>query len=69
MHIHVEFRPRRQEDRTIEVPSGATVADLIEAVGESLDIMVAVRGETPIPEDESLQDGETVLLLSAASGG
>ncbi len=69
MDIHVEFRPRRQEDRTVQVPSDATVADLIEAVGESVDIMVAVRGETPVPEDTVLEDGETLLLLSAASGG
>lgn len=69
MHVHVEFRPRRQEDRAVEVPSGATVADLIEAVGESVDIIVAVRGETPVPEDAVLEDGEALLLLSAASGG
>lgn len=69
MQVHVEFRPRRQEDRAVELTAGATAGDLVHAVGESTDIIVVVRGNTPIPEDEVLQDGETLLLLSAASGG
>lgn len=67
--VYVEFRPRRQEDRAVELDDGANAADLVHAVGESTDIIVVVRGDTPIPEDETLVDGETVLLLSAASGG
>jgi sulfur carrier protein ThiS len=69
MKVHVEFRPRRQEDRPIELADGANAEDLVHAVGESTDIIVVVRGNTPIPEDEVLVDGETLLLLSAASGG
>lgn len=67
--VRVRFRPRRQEDREVELPDGASAGDLVAAVGESVDIIVAVRGGTPIPEDESLVDGEEILLLSAASGG
>lgn len=69
MQIHVEFRPRRQEDRPVDLPDGANAGDLVHAVGENTDIIVVVRGNTPIPEDETLVDGETLLLLSAASGG
>lgn len=69
MNVRVEFRPKRQEDRLVELPEGATAADLVHAVGESTDVIVSVRGKIPIPEDEVLVDGETILLLSAASGG
>jgi sulfur carrier protein ThiS len=69
MQVHVRFRPRRQDDRTVELGAGATVADLVRAVGESVDMMVAVRDRDPIPEDEALVDGEEIILLSAASGG
>ena len=69
MMIHVSFRPRRQEDRAVELPDGAKVADLMAAVGEPVDVTVAVRGNVPVAEDEALIDGEAILLLSAASGG
>lgn len=69
MLVHVRFRPPRQEDRAVELPEGATVTDLISAVGEHVDVMVCVRGGVPIPEDERVRDGEHLLLLSAASGG
>lgn len=67
--IQVEFRPKRQPDREVELPDGSFAQDLVRAVGESTDVIVAVRNKMPIPEDELLVDGETILLLSAASGG
>jgi sulfur carrier protein ThiS len=69
MKVQVEFRPRRQPDRAIELPAGATVGHLLQAVGESADHTLAVRGETPVVEAEPLRDGESILLLSAFSGG
>ena len=69
MKVALEFRPRRQPDRTVELPAGSTVGDLLRAVGESADHTLAVRGETPVPEAEPLEDGESILLLSAFSGG
>lgn len=69
VRVSVEFRPRRQADRGVELPAGATVADLLRAVGASADHTLAVRGETPVPEGEPLRDGEAILLLSAFSGG
>ena len=69
VRVQVEFRPRRQADRAIDLPGGATVGDLLRAVGESPDHTLAVRGETPVPEAEPLREGESILLLSAFSGG
>jgi len=69
MQVLVTFRPRRQPDRAIELRAGATVADLLAAAGQGADSTLVIRGATPIPEDEVLQDGESLLLLSAFSGG
>ena len=69
MKVHVAFRPRRQEARDVALHDGATVADLIAAVGESVDVVVAVQAGRPVPEDHVLEDGATLTLLSAASGG
>lgn len=71
VRVGVEFRPRRPAggDRTVELAAGATVGDLLRAVGSSRDHTLAVRGDTPVPESEPLRDGETILLLSAFSGG
>jgi sulfur carrier protein ThiS len=69
MNVQVQFRPRRQPDRGVDLAVGATVADLLRAVNESAGHTVAVRGNDPIPESEPLRDGEVILLLSAFSGG
>ena len=69
MQVAVQFRPRRQPDRLVDLPSGATVADLLEATGQQRDHVLVVRGRDPIPEDEALVAGESLLLLSAFSGG
>ncbi len=69
MLVHVRFRPRRQDDRSVDLPDGATVKDLVEAVGEPIDVMVCVRGGAPIPDDSVLFEADELLLLSAASGG
>lgn len=67
--VQVEFRPRRKPDRAVELAAGATVGDLLRAVGESADHTLAVRGDVPVTEGEPLRDGESILLLSAFSGG
>jgi sulfur carrier protein ThiS len=69
VRVQVEFRPRRKPDRAVELPAGATVGDLLEAVGEPRDHTLAVRGGSPVAEAEPLRDGEAILLLSAFSGG
>ncbi len=45
------------------------VRDLVRAVGEHEDVVVAVRDRMPVAEDTPLVDGEQITLLSAASGG
>ncbi len=69
MQVTVSFRPRRQPDASLDLPAGATVADVLRAVGQSGDHTLVVRGSVPIPEDEPLVDRDALLLLSAFSGG
>jgi sulfur carrier protein ThiS len=69
VRVLVEFRPRRKAGGAVDLPPGATVGDLLEAVGESRDHTLAVRGDSPVTEREPLRDGESILLLSAFSGG
>ncbi|MHB8634149.1 MAG: thiamine biosynthesis protein ThiS [Thermoplasmatota archaeon] len=69
MHVTVTFKPRRQPDREVEVPAGATVGALLASLSQAPESTLVVRGETPITESEKLVSGETLLLLSAFSGG
>ncbi len=69
VRVLVEFRPRRREAAWFEVPSGATVRDLCAIVGQPADTVVVVRGSEPIAETEVVRDGESLLVLSAFSGG
>lgn len=69
VRVQVEFRPRRKPDGAVDLPAGSTVLDLLRAVGEPADHTLAVRGDQPVPESEPLADGDSILLLSAFSGG
>ena len=69
MKVRVEFRPARQAARDVELAASATVADLLQLVGQSGDSTLVVRGADPIVESEPLLDGESLMLLSAFSGG
>ncbi len=69
VRVHVSFRPRRREPESLALPEGATVQDLLEAVGQPIDGTVAVRAGRPVPEDAPLVDGDEIVLLSSFSGG
>lgn len=69
MRVHLLFRPGVQEDRDLEIHDGATVADLLEAVGMPPSNTLVIRQEIPIPEGTPLVAEETLVVMSAASGG
>ncbi len=62
---------RIQADKTEEVDlaEGATGMDLLRRLGLSPDAHLLIRGETPIPVDAPLTEGERVIILSVVSGG
>lgn len=69
MQVNVSFRPRRQPETTLGLPNGATVRDVLAAVGQSQDSTLVIRAGVPIPEDEAVHDGDDLTILSAFSGG
>jgi len=54
----------------IELPAGATVADLLKSLGiPLLEIGFVVRNSTVLKETEQLRDGDVVLILPFVLGG
>jgi len=68
MRIDIELLPARSGS-SVDLPPGATGLDLVRALGLAPDQHVIVRGETPIPEDAPLQDGERIRVIAVVSGG
>jgi sulfur carrier protein ThiS len=65
------FRPRGADGPLrYTLPAGATIADLLAAIGidAGLDLTVAVNGELAGAET-ALRDGADVMLLSPMEGG
>lgn len=68
MKVRAElFRARRVEE--VDLPAGASGFDLFERLSLAPDAHLLVRGDTPIPLDEILRDGERLLVISVVSGG
>ncbi len=71
--ILTEVIVRRRFDRTpvrVELKRPrATVEDVLRAKGIRPDSVVVVRGQTPIPITDRVEDGEELELLEVVSGG
>lgn len=68
MIVTVElFSARRVE--TLEIPANSTGLGLLKALSLAPDAHLLVRGDTPLPLDGVLLDGETLTILSVVSGG
>jgi len=65
----VTLLPAGKETRVLELEEGARAEDAIRALGLYPDAWVPVRGDTPIPVDEGLRDGDRLKLVAAVSGG
>jgi sulfur carrier protein ThiS len=69
MLVKVHLLPTRNERVQAEVAEGATVEDVVRAIGLLPDGWIAVRGDVPIPSDEPVRTGEELKLISVVSGG
>jgi sulfur carrier protein ThiS len=69
MKIKIRFMPTRKESKTIEIKKGATADDAIRALGLFPDAWIPVKGNTPIPLDDVLEDGDELKLIAVVSGG
>lgn len=68
MRVHAALFPGRTE-REIVLPDGATGLELLRALGRPPDVHILARGDTPVPLDTPLEDGERVRVISVVSGG
>ena len=68
MRVLVELLPQRRS-RSVDLPAAASGLDLVKALGLAPDAHILARGDTPIPIDEPLRDGETVRVMRVVSGG
>ena len=68
MRVEVELFPQRRVTAA-ELPAGSTGLDLVRSLGLSPDVHIIVRGETPIPIDEVLAEGDRLRVIAVISGG
>lgn len=68
MQIIAELVPRRGEE-TVTLEPGARGLDLLRALRLPPNAHLLVRGSTPIPIDELLEDGERIRVIGVVSGG
>lgn len=61
--------PRPNVVHAIDVPAGATVADVVKKVGAHPDQVIVIRDEQPIPLDASINEGDVLRVVNVFSGG
>lgn len=68
MRVTAEIFPLRLE-KEVELDPNGRGLDLLRALGLSPEAHILVRGETPIPSDDPLADGDRVRVIGVVSGG
>ncbi|MCU0852788.1 MAG: thiamine biosynthesis protein ThiS [Thermoplasmata archaeon] len=69
MRVTVHLLPTRKETRRLDLEKGATAEQAIRALGLLPDQWIPLRGDTPMPLDDALEDGDELKLISVVSGG
>ncbi len=69
MKVKVRLLTARKETKTVEMKKGSTVSDVIKSLGLYPDAWIPVRGDTPIPLDGILEEGDELKLIAVVSGG
>jgi len=68
MRIRASTVPRG-ERREMELPEGALAGDLVRAMDLPTAACLVLRGGSPVPIDEPLEDGDDLEVVYVASGG
>jgi sulfur carrier protein ThiS len=68
MKVNVEFFPPRREI-IMDLPVRSKGFDLLKSLHLAPDVHILARGETPIPIDEELQEGDRIRVIAVVSGG
>ncbi len=69
MKITVKTFPKRDVDKTIDLPDESTALDLFKALNMRPDNWIVARDDKVIPDDSPLKEGDSISLLSVVSGG
>jgi sulfur carrier protein ThiS len=69
MKVTVHLLPTRKETKRLDLDKGATAEQAIRALGLLPDQWIPLRGDTPMPLDDALEDGDELKLISVVSGG
>ncbi len=57
-----------ERERVVEVEEGKSYSDVLESLGINPETVVIVKGDSPIPVDSKVEEGE-VKVLRVISGG
>jgi len=66
MKITVEYDNKK---KSITLEDKAIVKDLLNKLNIKLNTVIVVRNDNVILEDETIEDKDTITILSAVSGG
>ena len=55
--------------KEVTIPRGSQVLDLLHKIQLKPDTLIVLRGNTPIPIDEVLDEEQELRILRVASGG
>lgn len=69
MKVRVQLLPSGKQTRVVELKKGSDVEELVRTLRLFPDAWIAVRGATPLPMDERLEDGDEIKLIAVISGG
>ncbi len=69
MKVKVRLLPTKKTTKTVNLKRGSTVEDAIRALDLYPDAWIAIRGDSPVPLDERLREGDSLKLVSVVSGG
>ena len=69
VQVTVARVPRPNIAQAIDVPPGASVADVVKKVGAHPDQVIVIRDEQPIPLDASVSEGDVLRVVNVFSGG
>ncbi|WP_457554462.1 MoaD/ThiS family protein [Candidatus Pyrohabitans sp.] len=58
-----------REEREVEVKEGASVAEVLEALGINREEVIVKLGDAIVTEEEPLEEGSRIELIRVISGG
>ncbi len=67
--MNITYEYKEDKDLALELDEKATVKDMLEKLNIPSNTVIVVRQGSLILEDETLQDQDTIQILTAISGG